>query len=124
MKRFLDIAIDTSGQFPAKETKLFAGFGKEIRKRFDRNIAETKGSGKELILKLSSHPVRMNTISIMEDITKGENIRKYSVEVWINIINGDLFAKAFLLVIKEFKHLIALIQKNCGLEFWNRISRL
>ena len=26
----------------------------------------------------------VNTISIMEDISKGENIRKYSVEAWIN----------------------------------------
>ena len=28
--------------------------------------------------------MKVNTISIMEDIIKGENIRKYSVEAWIN----------------------------------------
>ena len=80
----IGMAIDTSGQFPEKETSIFAEFGKEIRKQFAKSIAETKGSGNELILKFGSHPVTVNTISIMEDIAKGENIRKYSVEAWIN----------------------------------------
>lgn len=80
----IGMAIDTSGQFPEKETSIFAEFGKEIKKQFAKSIVEAKGSGNEFILKLGSHPVKVNTISIMEDITKGENIRKYSVEAWIN----------------------------------------
>jgi len=80
----IGMGIDTSGQFPEKETAIFGEFGKEIKKRFAKSISETKGSGNELILNLSNKPVKVNTISIMEDITKGENIRKYSVEAWIN----------------------------------------
>ena len=80
----IGMAIDTSGQFPEKETSIFAEFGKEIKKQFAKSIAETKGSGNEFILKLGNHPVKVNTISIMEDISKGENIRKYSVEAWVN----------------------------------------
>ena len=78
----IGMAIDTSGQFPEKEMEIFGEFGKEIRNGFAKSIAETKGSGKELILKLGSHPMTVNTISIMEDITKDENIRKYSIEAW------------------------------------------
>ena len=80
----IGMAIDTSGQFPEKETSIFAEFGKEIRKRFAKSMAETKGEGKEFILKLSDHPVKVNTISIMEDITRGQNIRKYAVEASVN----------------------------------------
>ena len=80
----IGMAIDTSGQFPKKESANFAEFGKEIRKQFSKSIAETKGSGNEFVLKLGSRPVTVNTISIMEDISIGENIRKYSVEAWIN----------------------------------------
>jgi alpha-L-fucosidase len=78
------MAIDTSGQFPEKETSIFAGFGKEIKRQFSKNIAETKGRGDEFILKLGSHPVKVNTISIMEDISRGENVRKYVVEASIH----------------------------------------
>lgn len=80
----IGMAIDTAGLFPAKETKLFEDFGKVIKNRFSHPIAETKGEGKEVILKLGNHPVSVNQIVIMEDIAKGQRIRKYSVEAWIN----------------------------------------
>lgn len=90
----IGMAIDTSGQFPKKETEIFGEFGKEIKKRFGKSLAETKGNGNELILKLSNNPVKVNTINIMENIAKGENIRKYSLEAWVNnswkpICNGS-----------------------------------
>lgn len=80
----IGMAIDTSGLFPAKETANFAAFGKEIQKRFAHSIAETHGKGQELILKLADKPVPVNQIVLMEDITKGENIRKYVVEAWVD----------------------------------------
>lgn len=80
----IGMAIDTSGLFPAKETANFAAFGKEIQKRFAHSMAETHGKGQELILKLADKPVPVNQIVLMEDITKGENIRKYVVEAWVD----------------------------------------
>ncbi|MDR3625625.1 MAG: alpha-L-fucosidase [Ignavibacteriaceae bacterium] len=80
----IGMAIDTSGQFPQEDAKLFADFGKEIKKRFGKSIAETNGSGKEITLTISSHPVKINHVIIMEDIAKGENIRKYMIEAWKN----------------------------------------
>lgn len=78
----IGMGIDTSGQFPEKESSIFAEFGKEIRNRFAKNIAETKGRGNEFILKLGKRPVKVNTVVLREDIADGENIRKYSIEAW------------------------------------------
>jgi alpha-L-fucosidase len=80
----IGMAIDTAGLFPEKETHLFEAFGKEIRKRFSHPIAQTKGAGKEFILKLGKHPMAVNQIVIMEEIAKGQNIRQYTVEAWEN----------------------------------------
>lgn len=80
----IGMAIDTAGLFPEKETHLFEAFGKEIKKRFGHSIAQTKGSGYEFVLNLANHPVEVNQIVIMEEIAKGQNIRKYEVEAWIN----------------------------------------
>lgn len=80
----IGMAIDTAGLFPAKETKLFADFGKVINNRFSRPIAKTNGTGKEFILRLGNHSVPVNQIVIMEDLSKGQRIRKYSVEAWQN----------------------------------------
>lgn len=78
----IGMAIDTSGLFPAKETKLFADFGAVIKKRFSHPVAETKGTGKELILNLAKSPVAVNQIVIEEDLSKGQRIQKYAVEAW------------------------------------------
>lgn len=80
----IGMAIDTAGQFPEKDAAYFAAFGKEIAKRYRKSIAETSGTGKELILNLGSKPVEINELVLMEDISKGENIRKYAVEAWID----------------------------------------
>ncbi len=80
----IGMVIDTAGQFPEKETRAFAEFGKEIKRCFSQSIAETKGEGNEFVLTLGSRPVKVNTIVLMEDIAKGENIRKYTVEAWEN----------------------------------------
>ena len=80
----IGMAIDTSGQFPAKETHLFEQFGREIKARFSHSLAEKKGGGNNLILKLGKKLVKVNQVVIMEDISRGERIREYSVEAWIN----------------------------------------
>ena len=80
----IGMAIDTSGQFPAKETQLFEQFGKHIKENFSKSIAETKGKGDEIILKLGDHPVNVNTVVLMEDIAHGENIRKYAVDALVD----------------------------------------
>jgi len=89
----IGMAIDTAGRFPAKETHLFARFGKIINKRFSHSIAQTKGRGSQFVLKLGKHPKKINQIVIKENIAKGERIRKYVVQArmksqWETVCKG------------------------------------
>jgi len=77
----LGMAIDTSGLFPEKDSIAFSEFGKEIKRRFDKSLGEISGSGKELVLNLG-RPLVVNQIQLMENMAKGENIRKYVVEAF------------------------------------------
>lgn len=70
---------DRDGLIPEADFKSYAAFGKEIRRRFGRPLAETKGRGNTVTLKLRK-PARIDHVSIMESITEGERIRGYKVE--------------------------------------------
>jgi alpha-L-fucosidase len=80
----IGMAIDTSGQFPQKETHLFAQFGHIIKKRFGHDIAHASGKGKNLVLQLGDQPEKVNQIVLMEEIAKGERIRNYAVQARLN----------------------------------------
>lgn len=77
------MVIDTAGLFPSTDLKEFVSFGKEIKRRFEKSIAETSGKG-NIVLRLDKNPVEINHIIIQEDIKNGERIRKYVVEAYIN----------------------------------------
>jgi hypothetical protein len=90
----IGMAIDTSGQFPENATKIFAEFGVEIRKRFDKPLASISGEGNVLEMRISDKPLHFNHIIIMEDQAKGERIRKYHLEAkidgkWRTICEGS-----------------------------------
>jgi len=70
---------DPSGLLPEADAKRCEEFGKEIRRRFGRPLAETSGSGDEVVLALPK-PATVDHVSIMEDIAGGERIRQYGVE--------------------------------------------
>ena len=84
---------DTTGLIAPAETKRFAEFGEEIRKRFGTPIKETQGKGKELVLNLHSSK-QIDHILLMEDISQGERIRKFTLEGkqgsdWKTIFQGS-----------------------------------
>ena len=80
----IGMAIDTAGMFPANDAAKFAEFGKVIASRYQKSRGETNGTGKERVLNLGSKPVEINELILMEDISKGENIRKYVIEAWVD----------------------------------------
>lgn len=80
----IGMAIDTSGQFPEEDAKRFVAFGREIKRRFGKSLGETDGSGREVILNISSRPSNINHVMIMEDITKGERVRSFEIAAWLN----------------------------------------
>ena len=74
---------DRSGLIPETDVKRSAEFGAEIRNRYGTAAADTSGKGNELTINFSS-PTRTDRVILMEDITKGERVRAYELEVNIN----------------------------------------
>jgi alpha-L-fucosidase len=70
---------DQDGLIPEADMKVYADFGREIRRRFARPVGETKGSGQTLELKLS-RAARFDHVVLMEEIAEGERVREYVVE--------------------------------------------
>ncbi len=73
---------DTNGLIPEPDFNRYTEFGAEIRKRFEKAVAETCGIGAQIDLTLKE-PGRINHVVLMEDITQGERIRRYVVEALV-----------------------------------------
>ncbi|MDP4129552.1 MAG: alpha-L-fucosidase [Bacteroidota bacterium] len=80
----IGIVIDSSGLVPEKDVQLLQTFGDEIKNRFSSPVAVTHGKGSLIELNISKDPQPVNSIIIAEDISKGERIRNYLVEAWLN----------------------------------------
>ena len=70
---------DSGGLIPEPDFKRYAEFGKAIRRRFGKPLARTQGRGNTVEVRLP-RPARVDGVSIMEDITRGERVREYVVE--------------------------------------------
>ncbi len=71
--------VTSDGLVPASDIERLAEFGKEIRRRFGKPVAQTAGTGGTVELKLPK-PKRIDHVVIMEQIARGERIRRYEVE--------------------------------------------
>ena len=80
----LNLTPDTTGLIPATDVKRAAEFGAEIRRRFDKSLAETSASGEvvelDLAGKTDGRVPSIDHVVTMEDITQGERVRRYVVE--------------------------------------------
>ncbi|MDC0935011.1 alpha-L-fucosidase [Pirellulales bacterium] len=88
----LNIAPDKSGRMPQADVKRAAEFGAEVKRRFGKSIAQTKGTGDVVELKLD-RPATIDHVIAMEDITKGDRVREYTIEGlfggnWEKIVEG------------------------------------
>jgi alpha-L-fucosidase len=66
----LNIAPDTSGRIPQADVKRAAEFGAEVKRRFGKSIAETKGTGDAVELKLNKlttidHVITMASVPLI-----------------------------------------------------------
>lgn len=84
---------DPTGLIPEADAKRAAEFGAEVKRRFGRAIAETKGNGDKVVLTLD-HPTIIDHVITMEDIAQGERVREYVIEgrvgsgEWIKLCDG------------------------------------
>jgi alpha-L-fucosidase len=75
----LNATPDTTGLIPEANMKHYAAFGKEIRRRFSKPVAETNGEGNVVELALE-RPTKIDHVIIMEDIAHGERVRAYEID--------------------------------------------
>lgn len=89
----MNIPADTEGMLPEKDAAVAKRFGAEIRRRFEKPAGETSGQGMTLTLTLAK-PVRIDTVVLQEDTSKGERVRGYTLEgrfhgAWKNLVEGS-----------------------------------
>jgi len=85
----LNATPDTTGLIPESLVPHYANFGKEIRRRFDKPVAETKGVGETVELTLRT-PTKIDHVVIAEEIAYGERVRAYGIE---GLIPGNKWQK-------------------------------
>ncbi len=71
--------IKPDGTLPEVDVQRLAEFGAAIKRRYGKAVAETKGNGMLLELRLRK-PVPLDTLIAMEDIAQGERIRAWVLE--------------------------------------------
>lgn len=80
----LGIVIDTSGLVPAEDVERLTEFGNAVKERFSRPVFAGGANGAAVQLTIAPKPVTVNCIVLQEDIAKGERIRSYAVDAWVN----------------------------------------
>jgi alpha-L-fucosidase len=75
--------ITPDGLVPAHDIQRLKEFGDEIKLRFGKPLAKTKGTGKVVQLNFSEN-LKVNHAIIQEDISQGERVREYIVEALVD----------------------------------------
>jgi alpha-L-fucosidase len=103
----LGVTPNPEGLMPAPDVKRLKKFGDEINRRFSNPIASTSSTEKMINLKL---PIQqnINQIVLMEDITKGERVRKFVLEGktkkgWQNIFEGSSIGHKFIHIFDDME---------------------
>ena len=79
----LNIPANRDGLLSDPDCQVAKAFGAEIRRRFGKSIAETKGNGRTLVLPLPKQ-TRVDTVILQEDTTLGERVRGYRLDGQVN----------------------------------------
>lgn len=69
---------DRTGLIPDEDAARSEQFGEAVARAYSRPIAQASGKGMELSVSIARRQV--NRVMIMEDITRGERVRRYVVE--------------------------------------------
>jgi alpha-L-fucosidase len=88
----LNIPPDRTGHIAAADAARARAFGDEVRRRFGAAVGETRGTGYEVVLRLSS-PATVDHVIVEEDLAGGERVRAYRLEglsggAWVPLGDG------------------------------------
>ena len=84
---------DPTGLLPQPDVKRLTEWGQEIQRRWGKPLASMQGEKRRLLLHLPTIQ-EIHAYRIKEDITSGERIRRYLVEVkvdgqWKEVAHGE-----------------------------------
>jgi alpha-L-fucosidase len=96
----LGVTPNSDGLMPESDIERLQEFGDEIKRRFASPIAALPGTGKKISLKLAEKK-KVNQVVLMEDISKGERVRKFKIEGkiqqgWFTIFEGSCIGHKFI----------------------------
>ncbi len=96
----LGVTPNSDGLLPESDVARLLEFGGEINRRFSNPIQSASGTGKISNIKLLLKQ-KINQVVLMEDISKGERIRKFSLEGktpngWVTIFDGSCIGHKFI----------------------------
>ncbi len=74
----LGMVIDDQGLVPDADCQRMEAFGAAIRKREQRHVAQVSGRETQLDIRLLQ-PTWIDQVTLMEDLTEGERVRRYEV---------------------------------------------
>jgi alpha-L-fucosidase len=96
----LGVTPGPDGLMPAPDVQRLKEFGDEINRRFSSPVATVSGTGNKVQLKLPKTQ-KVNQVVLMEDISKGELLRKFVLEGktkkgWQIIFEGSSVGHKFI----------------------------
>jgi len=96
----LGLTPNPDGLMPETDVKRLKEWGDEIKRQFSNPLASISGKGKTIQLKLPEKQ-KINQVVLMEDISKGERVRKFILEGktqngWQPIFEGSCIGHKFI----------------------------
>ena len=96
----LGLTPNPDGLMPEPDVKRLKEFGDEIKRRFSDPVAAISGNGEKITLKISGKQ-KISEVLLMEDISKGERVRKFVIEGktqngWKTIFEGSCIGHKFI----------------------------
>lgn len=96
----LGLTPNAEGLMPEPDVKRLKEWGDEIKRRFSDPVASVSGSGNTINLELQEKQ-KVNHVMLMEDISKGERVRKFvlegkTVNGWKTIFKGSCIGHKFI----------------------------
>jgi alpha-L-fucosidase len=103
----MGLTPDPTGLLPEPDVQRLKEWGAEIKSRFAVPLAKTSGKGKNLIISLNERS-NINHIVLQEDISKGERVRKFTLEGktkngWQSLFDGSSIGHKFIHVFDEIE---------------------
>jgi alpha-L-fucosidase len=78
----IGMVVDTSGLIPVADSLVFDSLGKKINGLFGKPVSIIKDIHERVVEWSAPVPKKVSQVVVREDISKGEHVRSYSIEVW------------------------------------------